>query len=184
MKSMHDLAGMRVVADVDLRGQDELVRSLAELFSTEGRAPQIIDRRESPSSGFPAVQCCVPDHITVEIQVRTKMQHEWADLFEKLADRIGRGIRYGLPPDHWRAPSELEVMPQIRRRAYEAEYSLRVAALDLAAALADFIDEYEKARRHADAEQPELSDARAGIASGLANLKQAVDEFADGSADD
>lgn len=75
-------------------------------------------------------------------------------------------------------------MTQILRRVYETEYSLRVAVLDLAAALADFIDAYERARSHADAEEPELFDARARIASGLANLKQAVDDIADLSADD
>jgi hypothetical protein len=38
-----------------------------------------------------------PDGFPVEIQVRTRLQHEWAELFEKLADQLGRGIRYGEP---------------------------------------------------------------------------------------
>lgn len=33
----------------------------------------------------------------VEIQLRTARQHQWAELFEKLADKWGRAIRYGGP---------------------------------------------------------------------------------------
>jgi hypothetical protein len=38
------------------------------------------------------------DGITIEIQVRTLMQHVWADVMERLADRLGRQIRYGDAP--------------------------------------------------------------------------------------
>ena len=39
------------------------------------------------------------DGIAVEIQVRTTLQHVWAELFERLADLVGRQIRYGQPPN-------------------------------------------------------------------------------------
>jgi len=39
--------------------------------------------------------------LPVEIQVRTKAQDQWANAFEKFADVVGRGIRYGESPDEW-----------------------------------------------------------------------------------
>ena len=61
--------------------------------------PRIVDRRVSPSYGYRAVHVIVClDGVTIEIQVRTLMQHVWADLMERLADRLGRQIRYGQPP--------------------------------------------------------------------------------------
>ncbi|HUY44555.1 MAG TPA: hypothetical protein VMV92_02325 [Streptosporangiaceae bacterium] len=37
------------------------------------------------------------DDLNIEVQVRTLGQHLWADLMERLADRLGRQIRYGEP---------------------------------------------------------------------------------------
>jgi hypothetical protein len=34
-----------------------------------------------------------------EIQVRTDLQALWAEIYERLGDILGRGIRYGEPPD-------------------------------------------------------------------------------------
>jgi ppGpp synthetase/RelA/SpoT-type nucleotidyltranferase len=49
--------------------------------------------------GYAAVHVIVfPEGTPIEIQIRTAWQHEWAELFEKLADLVGRGIRYGEPP--------------------------------------------------------------------------------------
>jgi hypothetical protein len=39
------------------------------------------------------------DGRNVEVQVRTELQHLWAQVFERFADRYGRSVRYGLPPD-------------------------------------------------------------------------------------
>ncbi|RKQ86618.1 ppGpp synthetase/RelA/SpoT-type nucleotidyltransferase [Solirubrobacter pauli] len=100
LKSIHDLAGMRIVVDRDRNAQDALVSELIKLFGDEAREPKVIDRRESPSHGYRAVHVIVfPEDMAVEIQVRTRWQHEWADMFEKLADRVGRDIRYGQPPE-------------------------------------------------------------------------------------
>jgi ppGpp synthetase/RelA/SpoT-type nucleotidyltranferase len=96
LKSMQDLAGMRIVGEFDRRGQDEVVARVCDLFASEVRAPKVIDRRIAPMHGYAAVHVIVfPDDAPIEIQIRTAWQHEWAELFEKLADRVGRGIRYG-----------------------------------------------------------------------------------------
>jgi hypothetical protein len=44
------------------------------------------------------VVVCI-DRVSIEIQIRTLVQHLWADLMERLADRLGRQIRYGGPPN-------------------------------------------------------------------------------------
>ncbi len=95
---------MRIVSDCDRQEQDRLAEGLMHLFTKYGNPPpKLVDRRRHPSHGYRAVHIIVYiNGAPVEIQLRTKLQHEWADLFEKLADRVGRGIRYGEPPEHWR----------------------------------------------------------------------------------
>lgn len=91
LKSMQDLAGMRIVSDCNRHQQDRIVNKLMQLFAEFGPpSPKLVDRRTNPSHGYRAVHVIVyVDGAPVEIQVRTKLQHEWADLFEKLADRVG-----------------------------------------------------------------------------------------------
>lgn len=102
LKAMQDLAGMRIVSDCNRHEQDRIASKLMQLFAEFGPPlPKLVDRRTHPSHGYRAVHVIVyVDGAPVEIQVRTKLQHEWADLFEKLADKVGRGIRYGEPPEH------------------------------------------------------------------------------------
>jgi hypothetical protein len=97
--SMQDVAGMRIVGDFDRRGQDVVVADLVRVFSDEERPPKVIDRRAEPMHGYRAVHVIAfPGGAPLEIQVRTRWQHEWAEVFEKLADAAGRGIRYGAEP--------------------------------------------------------------------------------------
>lgn len=96
---MQDLAGIRIVGSFTLAEQDRLVEEITGRFPADPRDPKIVDRRAEPSHGYRAVHVIVSlDGISIEIQVRTFMQHVWADLMERLADRLGRGIRYGAPP--------------------------------------------------------------------------------------
>ena len=96
---MQDLAGIRVVGAVSLTEQDALVAEIARRFPGDPREPTIKDRREEPSYGYRAVHAIVSlDGITIEVQVRTLLQHVWANVMERLADLFGRQIRYGEPP--------------------------------------------------------------------------------------
>lgn len=56
----------------------------------------MIDRRANPSYGYRAVH--VIPQITgklVEVQVRTTLQHSWAELSEKFSDVVDPTIKYG-----------------------------------------------------------------------------------------
>src|SRR5690606_20276899 len=89
-------APMRIVGGPNRREQDETVARVVELFQLEAPEPKVIDRRAHPVHGYSAVHVIVfPEGVPVEIQIRTTWQHEWAEVFEKLADAVGRGIRYG-----------------------------------------------------------------------------------------
>jgi ppGpp synthetase/RelA/SpoT-type nucleotidyltranferase len=91
---MQDIAGCRLIVPT-LHEQDELVRQLLDLFPG---AP-IDDRRETPSFGYRAVHVLPRiDGHSVEIQVRTRIEDQWAELSEKLADLFGIEVKYGGGP--------------------------------------------------------------------------------------
>jgi ppGpp synthetase/RelA/SpoT-type nucleotidyltranferase len=86
---------MRVVVHGTRADQDDLVGHIVELFPDDARPPKLIDRRIDPRAGYRAVHLEVRrGGIPIEIQVRTALQHRWAELFERTADKLGRGLRY------------------------------------------------------------------------------------------
>jgi hypothetical protein len=101
LKSIRDVAGARIVIDGGRWEQDRVVARIMEAFMDCPKAPELIDRRATPSHGYRAVHVVVyEDGTPVEIQVRTKLQDTWAQVTEKLGDTWGRGLRYGLGPDN------------------------------------------------------------------------------------
>jgi hypothetical protein len=100
---VQDLAGIRVVGIMSLEVQDQVTNEIALRFPADPREAKIVDRRAETSHGYRAVHLVVSlDGVSIEIQVRTVLQHLWANLMERLADRLGRQIRYGgapVPPD-------------------------------------------------------------------------------------
>jgi hypothetical protein len=68
------------------------VKSIVRVF----RGARSVDRRTEPSHGYRAVHVIVKlQGRLVELQVRTRLQDSWAQAMERLADRLGRDIRYG-----------------------------------------------------------------------------------------
>lgn len=95
LSSMEDLAGVRLVADMTLDQQDRVADVVCTMFADGGPA-RTIDRRADPRAGYRAVHLIARlDGVGVEIQVRTTLQDLWANIFEKIADYLGREIRYG-----------------------------------------------------------------------------------------
>lgn len=91
-----DIAGVRVVGDILHSDQKALAVELATLASgVDSPAVKIVDRCKNPRQGYRAVHAIVRiERVHVEVQVRTHLQHHWAELYERIADHFGRWIRY------------------------------------------------------------------------------------------
>jgi len=96
LRSIHDLAGARIVKRMSLDDQDVIRDKILAIWP--GVTP--IDRRVTPNHGYRAVHL-VPkvDGCYVEIQLRTFYQDTWAQLMETFGDMWGREIRYGGLPE-------------------------------------------------------------------------------------
>jgi len=95
LSRIQDVAGARVVAEMNREEQDRLVGLITDRFDHY----RVKDRRVEPSYGYRAVHVIVRvQGRPVEIQVRTHLQDLWAQIVERLADVWGRQIRYGGPP--------------------------------------------------------------------------------------
>lgn len=91
LSQIQDIAGCRIVVP-DLLTQDEAVERLKKSFDRI----DIDDRREQPSSGYRAVHVIVENSgKLIEVQVRTSLQHLWAEVSEKLSGVVDASIKYG-----------------------------------------------------------------------------------------
>lgn len=91
LTQIQDIAGCRLIAP-DSNTQDSVVQSLTRLFEQT----TIVDRRQQPSHGYRAVHVIVNSRgKSIEIQVRTALQHIWAEFSEKLSDVLDPAIKYG-----------------------------------------------------------------------------------------
>ncbi|MDX6612198.1 MAG: pyrophosphokinae [Blastocatellia bacterium] len=91
LSQMQDIAGCRVIVP-NIESQDKIVIQLKELFERS----EVDDRRARPSHGYRAVHVIVDSGgKLIEIQVRTELQHAWAELSEKLSDVVDGAIKYG-----------------------------------------------------------------------------------------
>jgi putative GTP pyrophosphokinase len=103
-RQMQDIAGCRTVVP-SIADQDLLTQSLAGMFDVA-----IVDRRAQPSHGYRAVHLVTRGTtLPVEIQIRTDLQHAWAELSEKFADRFGIALKYGGGPPEIRRTVKIAV---------------------------------------------------------------------------
>ena len=91
LTQIQDIAGCRLIV-ADIAEQDRVVQSLVSLFEQT----TTVDRRQQPSHGYRAVHVIVRrEGKLIEIQVRTALQHLWAELSEKFSDVADPAIKYG-----------------------------------------------------------------------------------------
>jgi hypothetical protein len=89
---MQDLVGCRIVVG-DIIDQNQWAYALNDLFPDA----QVSDRRLDPHHGYRAVHIIVRNGIQrYEIQLRTMLQDGWANLVEKVDDRLGSALKYGV----------------------------------------------------------------------------------------
>ena len=94
LSQMQDIAGCRITVE-DIAIQDDVSTKLKGLFEES----ILVDRREQSSHGYRAVHLLVEQSgKLVEVQVRTVLQHLWAEVSEKLSDVIEKEIKYGGGP--------------------------------------------------------------------------------------
>jgi len=97
LNQVQDLAGVRVDFEGNLEEQTAFAEELAAYFGGEPRA-LVKDIRQEPHSGYRAVHLWLRLPAgRVEVQLRTRYQSAWANLYERLGDLLGRHIRYGDP---------------------------------------------------------------------------------------
>ncbi|WP_248703763.1 hypothetical protein [Curtobacterium sp. MWU13-2055] len=96
--TVQDIAGVRFEAEMTLDEQDAVVDILLDHFGQDDDV--VHDMRADPHSGYRAVHLWLRFEGVgrAEVQVRTHLQGQWANLFERAADVIGRGIRYDEMP--------------------------------------------------------------------------------------
>ena len=91
LSQMQDIAGCRLIVE-DAPAQQVIGDRLARIFMKS----TIIDRRKAPSHGYRSIHVVVNvEGRRVEVQVRTLLQHLWAELSERLSDRFDPAIKYG-----------------------------------------------------------------------------------------
>jgi hypothetical protein len=137
LSRMWDLGGVRVVREMTRAEQDDLRDQIVAVLADP--AIRVLDRRASPRHGYRAIHVITQAQgCRIEIQVRTRLQHYWAELIETFAGRWGRQVRYGEPPHEPDRP--IGGHGSITRAAF----------LDLLSGFADRIAAYEETVGHVD----------------------------------
>ncbi|HJR75246.1 MAG TPA: hypothetical protein VJ806_16600 [Luteimonas sp.] len=92
LSQVQDIAGCRVVVD-DFFLQERALLAMDVYLDS----PIVYDRRVRSSHGYRAVHLVAAiNGRKVEIQLRTQLQHLWAEISEKISDTVDPQIKYGV----------------------------------------------------------------------------------------
>src|SRR5579859_3321960 len=191
LSRMQDVAGARIRV-TNIAAQDEAKATITEFFAKRGCECREVDRRTDPRFGYRAVHLIVRiEGIPVEIQIRTDLQDTWAQVVERLADRWGRGIRYGQDPE---LPDGLVRSDEFVVTRREAMSTLMALSDSIAASerLRQRVDRIQRTRQQFEAIIPSLQVnlktvegvAPAGFSAGLKDLVSLMTEHPEDLADD
>lgn len=141
LTQIQDIAGCRIIVS-DLDDQNRVVERLRASFDHV----TVVDRRQNPSHGYRAVHVILTvEEKAMEVQIRTPLQHLWAELSEKLSDIIDPSIKYGGGSDATRA-----VLDRTTAAAATSEdHEQRMARLVEAASSMESVTPEQKAEIHA-----------------------------------
>jgi ppGpp synthetase/RelA/SpoT-type nucleotidyltranferase len=108
--TVQDIAGIRFEAEMTLDQQDAVAEVIASHFGHDKEA--LRDLRNQPHSGYRAVHIWLRFEGAgrAEVQIRTHLQGQWANMFERAADVYGREIRYDQMPED---PREREIVERL-----------------------------------------------------------------------
>lgn len=153
LSQMQDIAGCRIVV------KDAITQAYT-LSDIEGAFSEliIVDRRKNPSHSYRAVHIMVSAfERVIEIQLRTLLQHLWAELSEKLADAFDYSIKYGGGDDKFRTllNSGAEAIADIEK--------LELKASDLAQRMTEYHRTPEDMRMELQDTQDQIRDQKQGL---------------------
>ena len=93
LSTIADIVGIRIVGAMNLKEQDAFTARILELLPDS----KVIDHRRRPVQGYRAVHVVARySGVPVELQIRTRAQHAWAEGIELFADQWGRGMLHGV----------------------------------------------------------------------------------------
>lgn len=124
LSQMQDIAGCRVVVE-NVVEQEQFVASL----KTDFPGASVVDRRDNPSYGYRAVHIIAEiSGKPIEIQIRSSLQHLWAEVSEKSSDVLDPTIKYGGGTDSWRTFLTKTSKSVAAYEAWEKQYAQWVAS--------------------------------------------------------
>lgn len=110
LTQIQDIAGCRILVG-SVVDQDSLINAAKVMLGNTA----VDDKRDAPTNGYRAVHLIVSRMgKLIEVQIRTRAQHLWAEVSEKLADTYGQDIKYGAG-DPWALAFLNELSIRIRK---------------------------------------------------------------------
>lgn len=158
LQNVGDLAGIRIDADMTLPVQTAFADSLGSVIADEIGASNVLvkDLRTGDHSGYRAVHVLATFPAgRCEVQIRTRLQSEWANAYEYLADKVGRDIRYGHIPGERVDRERVLEMLSISRSIAELEELLALLDDETDNQLRTALGETDRLRLYAQEEEIE-----------------------------